>query len=541
MMLSSDNYWGEAMSIVIMLILLSILILVHEAGHYLAARMFGMKVDKFGFGLPIGPTLWEKQCGDTKVLVHAFLLGGYVAFPDDDKDNPLPEDSPDRFLNRPIYQRFVVVSAGVFANVVCAFVLVLLTAFLWGHMPSGKYDIFVKNIVAEKSQSVWSSGLQKGDKIVSVNGVVADTAGILTTYAKLSKAYDGKVDASLVEKNLDSLTRLNVAFKRDEIIPQGTVVRLPEKIYESPIHLSAMVLRGLEKYQDNQNSLSDAQKKLRDEFGDKNYYISTGDVTLTDIAYAYSDSLRPVNIEVLRDDKTVTLKPVYPNKEGLIGVELELREIVIPTKSPKSAIKASCKYMYEQTYMLLYGLWQIFSGKMWVWGFLLLQMLSVTSVWRQIYCGKTKADEKVWVLLKNPNLLYFVPVVLFGGLVFSYFGLPLKNVWLGLALVLMLIVANPLAKLEQIYAYDKIQKAAPCSFLFEVLLVFPVRILGRVLWLLIDFVFIERTIINTLRRLMAFLVKTVAILHVNMFVGAFIFTFIGGAILIWVYYFNGGL
>ena len=70
---------------------------------------------------------------------------------------------------------------------------------------------------------------------------------------------------------------------------------------------------------------------------------------------------------------------------------------------------------------------------------------------------------------------------------------------------------------------------------------FPVRILGRVLWLLIDFVFIERTIINTLRRLMAFLVKTVAILHVNMFVGAFIFTFIGGAILIWVYYFNGGL
>ena len=68
------------MSIIIMLILLSILILVHEAGHYLAARMFGMKVDKFGFGLPIGPTLWEKQCGDTKILVHAFLLGGYVAF-----------------------------------------------------------------------------------------------------------------------------------------------------------------------------------------------------------------------------------------------------------------------------------------------------------------------------------------------------------------------------------------------------------------------------------------------------------------------------
>ena len=69
-----------------MILLLSVLILVHEAGHFFAARMFGIRVTKFGFGLPIGPTLWEKQCGDTKILVHAFLLGGYVSFPDEDKD-----------------------------------------------------------------------------------------------------------------------------------------------------------------------------------------------------------------------------------------------------------------------------------------------------------------------------------------------------------------------------------------------------------------------------------------------------------------------
>ena len=96
------------MSVIIMILLLSVLILVHEAGHFLAAKAFKMKVSKFGFGLPIGPTLWEKQVGDVKVLVHAFLLGGYVAFPDDDKDLDLPKDSPDRFLNRPIYQRLIV-------------------------------------------------------------------------------------------------------------------------------------------------------------------------------------------------------------------------------------------------------------------------------------------------------------------------------------------------------------------------------------------------------------------------------------------------
>ncbi len=351
------------MSIIIMLILLSILILVHEAGHYLAARMFGIKVDKFGFGLPIGPTLWEKQCGDTKILVHAFLLGGYVAFPDDDKENPLPEDSPDRFLNRPIYQRLVVVSAGVIANVICAFVLVLLTAFLWGHMPSGKYDIFVKNVVAAKNQSVWTSGLAKGDKILYVNGTKADNAATLTMFAKNSKAYDGRVDKVLAEENLEKLSKLNVAFKRDEIIPQGTAIRLPEKVNESPVALTEKMTGGLEKYVDNQVALTDVQKKISSQILDKHIYTSDGTVTLTDIAYAFSDGLRPVNLKVLRDEREITLNPIYPDKDGIIGVELEIREVVVPTKSPKDAVIASCKYLYEQTYMLLYGLWQILSGK----------------------------------------------------------------------------------------------------------------------------------------------------------------------------------
>jgi len=56
------------MSIVIMILLLSMLILVHEAGHFFVAKMFGMKVEKFGFGLPIGPTLFETKCGDVKYL-----------------------------------------------------------------------------------------------------------------------------------------------------------------------------------------------------------------------------------------------------------------------------------------------------------------------------------------------------------------------------------------------------------------------------------------------------------------------------------------
>ncbi|HIS37689.1 TPA: RIP metalloprotease RseP [Candidatus Scatousia excrementigallinarum] len=351
------------MSIIIMILLLSVLILVHEAGHFLAAKMFKMKVARFGFGLPIGPTLWEKQVGDVKVLVHAFLLGGYVAFPDDDKELNLPADSPDRFMNRPIYQRLVVVSAGVFANVVCAFVLVFLTAALWGHMPSGKYDIFVKDIVAPKEASIWQSGLQKGDKILKINGINVTTTAAPILIAQLSKEDDGKVDKDLVNKNLEKLRKLNQTFEEDEIIPKDVLIKLPSPEYEKAVILSDKVLKGLKKYNDPEVKLSEKQIKIREKIDDKNYIISDGTLTLNDLSYAVSDNVHPINMEVLRNGNILELKPIYPNKDGLMGIQMEIKEIVIPTKGPKAIIKTSINYLWEQTSMLLYGLYQIFTGK----------------------------------------------------------------------------------------------------------------------------------------------------------------------------------
>ena len=351
------------MSIIIMILLLSVLILVHEAGHFIAAKAFKMKVSKFGFGLPIGPTLWEKQVGDVKVLVHAFLLGGYVSFPDDEKDIDLPKDSPDRFLNRPIYQRLVVVSAGVTANVICAFVFVLLTAFLWGHMPSGKYEVFVNQIVVEKNDSLEASGIQKGDKIIKVNGSEIESSYALLTFAQQSKRFDGNADESFIEENYKNLKKLNPAYSQNEIIPEEVLIQLPQRINEQAVLLTPNMLKGYQKYKDKQIALSEKQKQLRDEIQGKTYIISDGNLTLNDIAYALSDSFRPLNITVLRDGKEVNLKPIYPTETGLIGIQLDVKEIVIPTKGAKSAIVTSGKYLYDQTYMLLYGLYQIVTGK----------------------------------------------------------------------------------------------------------------------------------------------------------------------------------
>lgn len=351
------------MSIIIMILLLSFLVLVHEAGHFYAARALGIKVSKFGFGLPIGPTLWSKQVGDVEVLVHAFLLGGYVSFPDDEKESGVVIPDEDKFMNKPVWKRMIVISAGVIANIITAIVFVLITAFVWGKLPSGQYEVYINKIVAEKSESVWASGLEKGDRIIKINGSDINSSYALNLYSKNSKRYDGKVDKTSVDETLDKLKNLNPKLVDVDLIEDKTVVVLPKKVDELALTIEDEALKGYKLYKDNQIALSDTQAKLRDLLKDKTTYNADGTTTLTDVAYAITDTQRPMNITVLRDGKEIALKTVYSNEKGLIGVMVEAREVLRPTKDIPSALKGTFSYLWEQTYMLVYGLWQLFTGQ----------------------------------------------------------------------------------------------------------------------------------------------------------------------------------
>ena len=352
------------MALIIMILLLSFLVLVHEAGHFFAARALGMKVSKFGFGLPIGPTLWSKQVGDVELVVHAFLLGGYVSFPDDEKDSNLPEDSKDRFINHPVWHRMIVISAGVIANIITAFVFVLITACVWGKLPSGQSEVYIGQISAPKDALVWQSGLQKGDRVLKINGSEIKSAYALTLFAKSSKQFDGKIDKEKSDETLKQIFELNSGLgSADEIIKENVVIKLPAKTDEKPLVIEDEVLKGYTLYHDKQISLNETQLKLRDLLKDKTAYTSDGTVTAEDIAVAISDTKRPLNITVMRKGKKVDLKPVYANDKGMIGIMIESKDVLMPTKNFKTAITGSCKYLWEQTYMLVYGLWQLFTGK----------------------------------------------------------------------------------------------------------------------------------------------------------------------------------
>ena len=351
------------MSIFIMILLLSLLILVHEAGHFLAARAFGIKVDKFGFGLPVGPTLYKTKIGDVEVLVHAFLLGGYVSFPDDEKDCDLPEDSPERFINKPIWQRAIVVSAGVISNVICGIALVMLVAIVSGKLPSGNYEIYAGGISAPKEASVWQSGLQAGDRIIKANGCDINNVYSFVTIVKNSAKDNGYISEKTVDANYNMLKGLNPGFEKNEIIQKGLGVRLPETPAQDVITMDKYAAKGA-KYFKNEGYKFDEKLKPLEEQIEKNSvaYISDGKYTLDDISKVISHEYHPVILKVERDGKLIELKPIYPDSKGIIGISLTAKQTLIETKTPIAIIKESCCYLWDNTYTMMYSLGQLFTG-----------------------------------------------------------------------------------------------------------------------------------------------------------------------------------
>lgn len=350
------------MSILIMILLLSLLILVHEAGHFFAARAFGIRVDKFGFGLPVGPTLYKTKVGEVEILVHAMLLGGYVSFPDDEKDCDLPKDSPERFINKPAWQRAIVVSAGVIANVLCAIFLVIAVATFSGRLPSGNYEVYAGNISAPKDASIWASGLQAGDRILKANGCDIHNAYSLVTIVKNSAKNNGMIESSIVDENYTKLKELNPGLVKDEIIPEDIAIRLPDNISREVITMDKYAAKGAKYFKHKGVKIDESLSELVQKVEGKTAYISDGKHSLQDIAKALSNGTHPINLTIERKGEIIELKPIYPDKNGVIGVALATKQTMTETKNPVSIVKESWIYLWDNTYIMMYSLGQLFTG-----------------------------------------------------------------------------------------------------------------------------------------------------------------------------------
>jgi len=176
---------------------LAILILVHELGHFMAARLQGIHVNRFSIGF--GPVLWKYQGKQTEYALRAIPLGGYVGFPDDDEESVIPTDDPNLMKNRPIIDRAIVISAGVISNFVFAYLVLLVMTLSVGIGTVDQPGVRITKIL-EPNAPAAISGLQAGDIVLSANGTTFDTN--LTTLDRfqtlISKNANQNVDLQVV-------------------------------------------------------------------------------------------------------------------------------------------------------------------------------------------------------------------------------------------------------------------------------------------------------------------------------------------------------
>jgi len=151
------------MNVLTSITVLGFLIFFHEMGHFLAAILQGIYVD--GFSIGFGPSIIQKKYKEITYSFRAFPLGGFVSFPDEELNNIDPKD-PNLLKNRPIIQRVVVISAGVFANLILAYTILILNVTTVGIPFDPEPGILVLATQPEKAAAL--AGLQPGDKILTI-------------------------------------------------------------------------------------------------------------------------------------------------------------------------------------------------------------------------------------------------------------------------------------------------------------------------------------------------------------------------------------
>jgi regulator of sigma E protease len=142
----------------------SALILLHEAGHFAAAKAVGMRVERFS--LFFGPMLLKVRRGETEYGIAPIPLGGYVKISGMNPHEELaPEVVPRAYYNQPVWKRVVVIMAGPVVNIAIAFVIV------WGLIFANGQNVPTKRIALIEKNTPAATVLKPGDRLVSVDGV----------------------------------------------------------------------------------------------------------------------------------------------------------------------------------------------------------------------------------------------------------------------------------------------------------------------------------------------------------------------------------
>ncbi len=192
--------------IILAILVFGFMIMIHELGHFLFAKKFGVTIEEFSIGM--GPKILSKKGKDGVVYsLRALPIGGYVAMVGETEES----EDPNAFNRKPAWQRFIIVIAGAIMNLLVAIIIMIILTICTSHFGSTVIGEFNDNSISDEY------GLQVGDEIIKVAGTSVHTYDELS-YEIMRSGYE-PIDVTVI-RNGEKRT-FNVTFP--QMVSQNVV------------------------------------------------------------------------------------------------------------------------------------------------------------------------------------------------------------------------------------------------------------------------------------------------------------------------------
>jgi len=323
------------------LFILSVLVILHEFGHYITAKMFKMRVEKFYLFMDIGFSLLKKKIGETEWGIGWLPLGGYVKISgmiDEsmDEDQMKQEPQPWEFRSKPAWQRLIVMLGGIIVNI-------LLAWFIYTVMFSTVGQKYISTEKIQKNGLAFgkigqSVGFKNGDKIVSIDGALQPKFNWAVIDVLLS-------DEVIIDRNGEEI-KLNLTDEQ-----KGEILRSEGKNFIQP-RISKIAIDSVTPKSEAANAKLVKGDIIQSVNGKQFSYF---DVFAEDLKNLKNDS---INLVVERNSKLINLRAKV-NSEGKLGFVPKIQDkfdFQITNKlSFGEAISAAVKESYQ---LLVYNVKQ---------------------------------------------------------------------------------------------------------------------------------------------------------------------------------------
>lgn len=255
-------------------------------------------------------------------------------------------------------------------------------------------------------------------------------------------------------------------------------------------------------------------------------------------SFIYGVSIYSQNLKVIDYTELFVLWFAFNNLVYAIVVSASTEFLVSKMGGFFKALWPECLGLVALFYLIMQNLLpHLHQGAyqdVWIIGFLLIFGVALAHLIREIFFGKTHADDMVYAWLKISSPVFWFPALL----IIAWFGYWQNYIsWslgIGLGAFLLLIAAYPLRIFRRFYDDEELQLSEFFYRFYEILIIAPITIVGRILWLTVDFLIIERTIINALNNLMRLLITLSQKIHQPSLLNYVLLTLLG-LVLMFIY------